>query len=175
MNIAIDIGHADGTGARGNGLEEHAQSAITADYLEADLRRRGHTVTIIDFPERGNRPDLNATIAAINAGNYDLAISLHMDASDNPAARGAHVCYRSERGENFAREVAATVCPLLPGRSEHTVRRTDLAILNRTTCPAILVELGFITNADDCNIVIYNRAPLATAIGAGIDNACRKS
>lgn len=172
-NIAIDIGHAAGTGARGNGMEEHEQSALTADYLAADLRRRGHTVTVIDFPARGNRGDLNAAIAAINGGDYDIAISLHMDASDNPAACGAHVCYTSTRGATIAREVAEELCPMLPGRAERIVRRADLAILNRTGCPAVLIELGFITCPRDCKILVAHRAELASKIGCGVDRALR--
>ena len=47
MNIALDIGHANNTGSRGNGLEEHATAKTIADHLAPMLRAQGHAVTII--------------------------------------------------------------------------------------------------------------------------------
>ena len=77
MNIALDIGHAKGTGARGNGLEEHATAMTIADHLAPMLRAQGHNVEIIDFPRLDNDDDLAATVRAINAGGFDISISLH--------------------------------------------------------------------------------------------------
>lgn len=173
--IAIDIGHARLSGARGvNGLEEHGQSVLTGQDLEACLTALGHDVTVIDYPDYGNRGDLNATVQAVNAGGYDMVVSLHMDASANTSARGAHVCYRSGNGKILAAAVAAQICPLLPGRAETTVHRTDLAIINQTRPPAILVELGFITNSHDTDYLLANRQYIARLLAAGIDNGLTK-
>lgn len=62
MNIALDIGHAKGTGARGHGLEEHDVACVIARHLFAQLKDMGHTVHVLDFPDKGNTEDLNATI-----------------------------------------------------------------------------------------------------------------
>lgn len=150
MKIAIDIGHARGTGARGNGLEEHAACADIAAALAHILASRGHTCHIVDFPQLSNRDDLVSTVREINRLKPDVSLSLHCDASDNPAARGAHVCYISAKGETLARAIANELCAMLPGRAEQTVRRGDLYVLKNTVCPAVLVECGFITNPYDC-------------------------
>lgn len=47
--ICIDIGHAAGTGATGNGLEEHGVAVQIAAHLARYLRVRGHAVSIIDL------------------------------------------------------------------------------------------------------------------------------
>lgn len=57
------------------------------------LRAQGHAVTVIDFPRMDNDDDLAATVKAINAGGYDISISLHCDSSDSATACGAHVCH----------------------------------------------------------------------------------
>lgn len=93
MKIAIDIGHANNTGSRGNGLEEHAVAVTIAERLAPMLQKLGPKVDVIDFPGMSNAQDLNATIKAANEGGYDFGISLHCDASDNPQAHGAHVCF----------------------------------------------------------------------------------
>lgn len=48
--ICIDIGHAAGTGATGNGLEEHGVAVQIAAHLARYLRERGHNVSVIDYP-----------------------------------------------------------------------------------------------------------------------------
>ena len=94
MNIALDIGHSKGTGARGNGLEEHDVACVIARHLFAQLKDMGHTVHVLDFPDKGNTEDLNATIKVANADGYDFGISLHCDcAHDRQNACGAHVCF----------------------------------------------------------------------------------
>lgn len=126
MNIAIDIGHANNTGSRGNGLEEHATTKTIADRLAPILHDAGHTVTIIDFPNMSNSDDLNATIRAANAGNcdgpYDIGISIHCDCAA-PGAQGAHICYLSASGKCLAQCIAGPLSKLMPGRAETTVER----------------------------------------------------
>lgn len=168
MKVAIDVGHARGTGSRGNGLEEHAVCAVIAEELSRLLREAGHAAVVYDYPEMSNRGDLNASIAAINAWGADLAVSLHCDCSENVNARGGHVCYVSGTGYRVARAVAGRLCALLPGRAEGVVLRRDLAFLNRTRCAAILCECGFISNAGDAEVQSMRPGAIAGAIAEGI-------
>lgn len=169
MKIAIDVGHAYNSGARSNGLEEHelasALARLLADYLNSD---GSHSATIVDFPELSNSADLAATVRHINSHDYDLSVSLHFDYSDNPAARGAHVIYTSDRGREFASRVAAKLCPLLPGRANQIVRRSNLYVLNKTTCPAILIECGFLSSPHDAAFLRDELYRVARAIASAL-------
>lgn len=83
-HIIIDIGHADGTGARScydPSIEEHATCVPVGKRLAEILRARGHEVDVIDFPEHSNSSDLNSTISKANSLGADLLISLHRDAA----------------------------------------------------------------------------------------------
>lgn len=171
-HIIIDIGHARGTGARGNGLEEHERCVLLAEALETALLKRGFGVTVVDFPDLSNSADLTAAVAAANAQGCDFGISLHMDSASkitgyrrvtnedgetceeaiyepNPVPHGAHCCYYSTTGEAMGRKIASRLCALLPGRAEPVVRRTDLYVLKQTVAPWVLCECGFITNPED--------------------------
>lgn len=170
MKIAIDVGHAAGTGARGNGLEEHAVVADIAAALADKLAAHGHECHVIDFPEKDNKSDLVATVKEINRIAPDFSISLHCDASDNPAARGAHVCYVSAAGRRLAEVVASELCALLPGRAEQVVRRGDLYVLKHTVCPAVLIECGFITHQYDCYIASQRPEAVADAVAQGVED-----
>lgn len=98
-HIIIDIGHARGTGARGNGMEEHARCEQIAGQLRRKLEAAGYKVTVLDFPDKSNRADLVATVKAANAitpprvgvvsepqarheAPCAFGISLHMDAAE---------------------------------------------------------------------------------------------
>lgn len=189
MNIALDIGHANNTGSRGNGLEEHATAMTIANHLAPMLSAQGHTVTVIDFPRMDNSADLRATIKAINAGGFDISISLHCDSSDSDTACGAHVCHHrnyhsdgsytdSARGKALAEAIAGPLCKLVPGRADHVQARPDrsckpnktsLYVLRKTVPPAVLVECGFITNFDDAALMEGNPCAIARAIAQGVD------
>ena len=172
MKIALDIGHANGSDARGI-FGERQISQQLAPMLAARLREAGHEVQVLDFPTLTNRADLSATIAAINAGNFDLSVSLHCDDADSPAARGAHVIYYSLKGYTAAIEVADRLCLLMPGRAEKTVRRR-LDVLRKTNCTAILIELGFTDNSVDAAKLTDPRylARVADAISEGLEVYC---
>lgn len=171
-NIVIDIGHASGTGARSldGRWEEHELCTIIAAHLHRLLVAAGHSVHRIDFPDATNRDDLNRTIAAANALTpaATLGISLHMDAASSTTPHGAHVCYYSETGKRIAAAVAAPLCAMFPGRADHVVSRSDLAVLRRTRAPWVLAECGFITNPRDRQLVIDYPERVAAAIADGI-------
>lgn len=167
MKIAIDIGHARGTGARGNGLQEHEVAVGLASFLESELGGEDE-VLVVDFPRLSNGEDLRETAREVNEWGADICVSLHCDASDNSEACGAHVIYVSAVGRGIAGAIAGYLCELMPGRASHTVRRGDLYILNRTRCPAVLVECGFLTNERDAEVLRREGAGVAAAIAAGL-------
>lgn len=170
MNIALDVGHANGTGARGNGREEHAVATTIVDHLFTALQDQGHNVHVIDFPSISNSEDLNATIRAANAGGYDLGISIHCDCSDNLDARGAHVYFYpgSVKGSRLAACIAEPLADLLPGRANTIQSRPGLAVLKQTRMPWVLVECGFISNAEDADIMKHHPESIANAIAEGV-------
>lgn len=171
MKVAIDVGHAYGTGARGNGLDEHEVAVKIAGYLKEELDGElfaGCVADVLDFPGLGNAGDLRATVKAVNDGGYGLCVSLHCDAGTNASARGAHVIYVSDAGGRCAVEIAKHLCPIMPGRTNRTVRRGNLYVLNNTRCPAVLVECGFLTNSRDADMLKYDGRRIARAIALGV-------
>ena len=168
MRIAIDIGHAHASGASGNGLQEHEVAAKAADMLARMLRSHDIRTVVVDYPQESNSADLRATIAHINAGKYDAVVSLHCDCATSRAARGAHAICKSVAGAALAHEIADCLCPIMPGRKQTVVQRHDLAILNQTTPPAVLVEMGFLSHAGDARMLRDELPSIVHAIAAGV-------
>lgn len=189
MKIAIDVGHARNTGARGNGHEEHDLASNIAEHICNELNEQGFEADYIDFPELSNKADLNRTIQQANSGGYDIGISIHCDSASytverkgpdgpekeeipNPLPHGAHVCYypSSTKGKHLAASIASQLCEVLPGRSEKIKSRSDLAVLKRTKPVWVLCECGFITNVNDVDIMKHHPESIANAIVAGIES-----
>lgn len=168
--IIIDIGHANGTGARGFGREEHASNVIIAEHLKNQLTAKGVNVVVLDFPESDNTTDLNLTKSTANSVGADLLISLHHDASDSASAKGAHVIYYRDSSKKYAQAVAAELVKRFPGRAETVVQRSNLAIL-KVNMDAILCETGFITNQHDMEIQRDHPELIAKDIVLGLASA----
>lgn len=175
-HIIIDIGHANATGARGNGYEEHALCEIIGKKLKKRLEKKDVKVTLLDFPTLSNKEDLSRTIRVANATKgVTFGISLHMDAAGNTSAHGGHVCFTSVKGRELAECLAARLVEVMPGRAVTAQKRTDLGMLNQTRSPWILIELGFITHKGDIKKLVDDPdteenelKPLLNAVQKGI-------
>lgn len=169
MKIALDIGHVTESGATGvGGLKEHAAAACIVDLLQPMLQHGGHEVDVYDKPWMSNDAELAAVTREINAGGYELVISIHFDAADTPEPHGAHVCYASERGRQAAQCVARYLARLLPGRAQSVQHRPNLYILRHTAPVAILCECGFGTNPEDARMLSEHAERIAKAICEGV-------
>lgn len=177
--IYIDAGHnhsgAD-TGATGNGLLEQNITVQVAKKLEKILNQhnvetkcsRNSTTESI-----GHTLNESLTCRYNGANNWgaDFFVSLHCDAVNSASAQGSHICIYGKGGE--AEKMAKAINPYLlelglTGRSEAIQVRTDLTVLKKTNMPAILIEMGFITNKRDSDIQRDNQDGLADAIAHGL-------
>ena len=133
------------------------ESEITFDIaqrIEGRLLALGASV----FLTRGktNTPSEEERIAFTNINNADLLISLHTDSIDNPLAHGvATYFYGSQAhgvhsivGERFASLVQREICARTDLLSARTHAKSWDA-LRLTQCPAIRVDLGYLSNSGD--------------------------
>lgn len=168
-HVIVDIGHADGSGANGNGLNEHTVNIGIAALLKNMLQNYGARVTVLDFPEKGNAGDLTQTVKTANSiKDAKVLISLHSDCASSASAKGGHVCYRSDASKVWADKLATPIRALLPGRADRIVYRPNLMVLKVTSCPAILVEGGFISNPHDADIMRNHPEQIAKAYFDGL-------
>lgn len=181
MKIAIDIGHADGTGAKFAGQEEHdtVEAFVYNSLLPAFLKAGYEDTDVIDYPDKSNTDDLNQTVTAANARGYHVLISCHRDAASSSVGEdgfmqphGAHAIHfsNSTNGKLLANCIMneAGLANMMPGRAEVVQARDGLAILRRTTCVSVLLELGFITNKEDRDFFDNHGDKIASCIVEGV-------
>ncbi|MBQ8440726.1 MAG: N-acetylmuramoyl-L-alanine amidase [Clostridia bacterium] len=172
--IYIDQGHNPenpNAGAEGNGLQEQNLTYRIGIELAELLRQNP------DFEVRLSRPtastslgtsnttSLQARVNDANSWGADYFISLHANASSNPEATGVEAFAYSRNGRAFAlgEDVVENISEATGLRNRGMKVRPGLYVLRRTAMPAILVELGFISNPSDA--ALMNNSPELFARG----------
>jgi len=155
--IAIDCGHGwqGDTGAVGRRTNEAQLVGIIGSRLIHTLRQTG-LVEALAVPRISIRQPPTRTDWC-NEQRPDLILSLHADSFTDRMANGGSVW--TSPGGTRADVVAADIDRLLAAATEFKRRRDwsdgdpdfedSFAMLVKTQAPAVLVELGFLTNWDD--------------------------
>lgn len=152
----------------GGGNEEYYMNLI-ADAMEPYLRASG-----IDFVRNNPEDSLTKTIADSNAGNYDLHLAIHSNASGADRAgknTGVQVYYypSSNNGRRLANVIADNYKGLYPDPSKIAVIPTaNLAEVRRTKAPAALVEVAFHDNPTDAEWIRENIDSIARNLSRSV-------
>lgn len=179
IKIYIDQGHNPANpnaGAEGNGLREQDIVYTIGQELAALLRENGNFEVRLSRPTpttqigTSNSTSLRLRVAEANEWGADYFISLHTNASDNAAATGseAFAFSRPSRAFTLAGDILEGLNRTTGLRNRGAQVRTNLYVLRKTTMPAVLVELGFITNPGDALLMSTQPQLFAEGIYQGI-------
>lgn len=151
--IIISVGHSilkNGMCTSADGeVNEYRYNKKLAPEIKKYLEKAGWNVTVIVCPEKRfqtKAEEKTYKLPLINKGSYDLAIELHLNASDGKG-HGAEVYYTSSNGQKYAAAVQKKLSTLF--RDRGIKKGSGLYFLNGTKPPAILIESFFCDNEDD--------------------------
>jgi len=106
-------------------------------------------LTRTDDSTPGGDPDTELSYRAKMANDFGAAlfVSIHCNAAANPAASGTETYHApgSERGARLAGFIQSRLVAAL-GLLNRGVKSANYAVLKRTSMPAALVEIAFISN-----------------------------
>lgn len=98
------------------------------------------------------RSDLKNRVAAVEAVEGGTLLSIHQNTYPGSRYHGTHVFYAPTEGsqslaEHFQNSVKAALQP----ENQRAVKQIpdSVYIMNHVTCPAILIECGFLTNPEE--------------------------
>lgn len=98
------------------------------------------------------RSDLKNRAAAIEGAEGGSLISIHQNTYPSGRYHGAHVFYAPTEGSRaLAEHVQSSIRTALQPGNERAVKQipSTVYIMNHITCPAILIECGFLTNPEE--------------------------
>jgi len=172
--IVISSGHGKHVSGAAGVLNEVTEARRVVEQLASDLELGGiDVVKFHDDTSQNQSQNLSTIVAAHNKQKRDLDISVHFNAYSKTAKpMGTEVLYVTQSA--LAKKVSAAIasCGFIDRGPK---KRTDLAFLNNTTMPAILIEVCFVDSEADANIyrsnfnVICNE--IAFALGAKFEGS----
>lgn len=179
IKIYIDQGHnpnPPNTGAEGNGLREQDITYEVGIRLAELLRQNGNFEVRLSRPTRStqlgtsNSSSLRVRVDDANSWGADYFISIHANASEEPRSNGTEVLvYRvNSRAGELAEDILREVTEITGLRSRGVKARPGLYVLRKTNMPAVLVELGFISNPSDAVAMRDNPSLFAQGIYQGL-------
>lgn len=197
--IFVDPGHGGSfPGAVYGGYREADINLCLARDLASVLRARGHEVMLSrvadqnvarrDIPTWQNHEsalryrcdgkidvndDLQARCDAANRWGADVFVSIHANAADSSAARGAETYWRdsSATDRELSNRLASSIqreYTKATGFADRRVKTNAYYVLRWSNMPAVLIETGFMSNLKDLRML--NDPRLRAAGARGIAN-----
>jgi len=186
--VYLDAGHGGyDPGASYFGISEKSLTLAIQSRVKAKLEAEGYQVVTTRTSD--TYVDLTDRSRAANASESDIFVSIHINASGSSAAQGIETYYyqpyaeypsrinatyhanptRLSMSDNLANAIQSSLINAT-GAQNQGVKRQTFAVLRETTAPAVLLELGFLSNPQEAarlNTSAYQET-LANAIVAGI-------
>src|ERR1700682_6030934 len=167
--VVIDAGHGgfDRGGIPRQLVPEKTMNLDVAQRLKAVLTAYGYRVVMTRdsdvFVPLGTR------VAIANYYRDAIFVCIHFNAAPRRSASGIETYFYSSQSLALASAIHYHVAGGAP-TSNRRVRRRGFFVLRRTTIPSVLVECGFLTNANEASYVqnANYRQKLAEEIAAGI-------
>lgn len=174
VKIFIDAGHNNSgynTGATGNGLREQDITFSVAQKLGVILKN--------DFEIKLSRPTQSTNLGTDNVSavneRWKLAnswganyfISIHCNAG---GGSGAETYYYRNDSKDYATAIHEVYVAEMSLTNRGVIKRDNLAVLNKTSMPSILIELAFIDaplTKPDVDILKNKQQEMAEALAKG--------
>ncbi|MGB3769340.1 MAG: N-acetylmuramoyl-L-alanine amidase [Phormidesmis sp.] len=171
FTVVIDPGHGGrDPGAVGiGGLQEKVVVNDVAPRVAEILREQG--VNVVMTRDSDIEVDLAPRVQTAERANASIFVSIHANAisMSRPDVNGLETFYASDSGQRLANTVHDTVLRAM-GMRDRRVRSARFYVIRRTSMPAILIETGFVTGAEDAPNLADPawRDRMAQAIAQGI-------
>ncbi len=183
--IAVDAGHGgiDPGASRGKYEEKDITLAISKKlvrYLNqagaqaVNLRTGDDDLCGDNFKGKireRKRRDLALRVEKATSAGADLYISIHTNADVSPRWSGAQTFYKAgqEESENTAIAIQDELVRIL-GNNNRKAKTGSYYILNKASMPIVIVEVGFLSNPHEAQLLASNeyQEKVAYAIFCGI-------
>ena len=169
--VVIDAGHGgkDPGAISSAGYEEKSVNLDVAMQIAQILRDRG--IRVITTRSNDTFIELEERAYIANRNGADVFISIHADSSETSSKNGFTV-YVARSCSSAATNLANSINNRMiqTGTSSNGVRQADYRVLTHTRCPAVLVEIGYLSNYWEAKQLknIDTQRRLAKAIADGL-------
>lgn len=179
-NITLDPGHGGSDpGAIGlKGNKEKTSTLAIAKYLQEYLEAQGAKVSMtrttdtdVFGPYASGRDELQARVDVASKNKADVFVSLHHNANNNRGIGGVGTYYypKTSYDGRLARLIQNSMVKAVR-MNDFGTPQADFYVVKRSSMPAVLCEIGFISNEREEQLINtpWFQKTAAKAIAAGI-------
>ena len=169
--IVIDAGHGgNDTGAIKNKIYEKDLTLEIAQRVRDILKARG-LKKVFMTRDIDKTLSLSDRVDFANNKNADIYVSIHINASVKTEINGIETHYYTENGYNVAKIMHKELMENVKAE-DRGLFKSKFYVINHTEAPAVLLELGFISNDQERNALTSTKRQedSANAIAEGIIN-----
>lgn len=182
--VYLDAGHGgiDGGAVGIDGTRESEINLLITKKLQQILIDNGYTVYLTrdgdyDLASSSNTTnrkseDIRKRVSLINQSKADIYVSIHTNSFSNATIHGAQTFYKSGNNlsETLAKDIQKSLIDNLKNTSREAKTIENKYLIDNTTVPGCIVEVGFITNPEELALLKTSeyQEKIANAIYLGI-------
>ena len=168
-SVVLDAGHG-GTdyGAIRAGINEKDITLDVTKMVEAILQEKGYKVYMTRSDDSG--PSLQDRVDVCEDKKPDIFVSIHVNSSVKNDIYGIETHWYHDYSLELTQIVHKHLIKNIPSTKDRGLFQSKFYVINHTTVPAILVEMGFISNdAERAKLVTEkHKQQIAKSIAEGI-------
>ena len=170
IQIVVDPGHG-GTdpGAMANDSTEKDINLEVARQVSKNLTAKGITVIMTR-----SKDEYLGLVERANQGKSNRAtifVSLHCNSAESTSASGIETYYYINSDNKYDKELATNIQTAVikaTGAKSRGVKSANFSVLRNSVIPAALIEMGFISNPDEAELL--NDKAYQSKIAKGVTN-----
>lgn len=178
VRIVVDAGHGGkDMGATGNNAREKDLTLGIAQRLANNMMADPKLEVIMtrdseldrQLTERGVKQELSEKVNIANNNNADLFISIHINSSTSASGKGTETYYHNDKSKGYASTIHKHLVQAT-GFPDRKIKQANFQVIKYTKMPAILIEVGFISNPAEAKEMLTPefQQRVADAVYAGL-------
>lgn len=169
--VVIDAGHGGrAPGATKQGVNEKDIDLAIALQLKRIMEESGENIGVYYTRTDDSNPTFDQRVQLANKSHADLFISIHNNSTGSgrmSATKGTQVMYdeTSEASKQFAQICLEEVTSEIGSRNKGLVEGDEIYIIRNSEVPVALIEVGFMTNQEELELLCSEDYQRQTAQG----------
>jgi len=168
MSFVISSGHGLKVRGASGYLDEVDEARKVVDRVAAILTSAKVPVKVFhDNTSTSQNQNLQTIVNYHNSQQRNWDVSVHFNAYQTTSkAMGTETLYVSSTGQTMAAKISPALAKAGGFINRGAKKRTDLYFLNKTTKPAVLLEVCFVDSSADTNLYRANFEKICSAIAS---------
>lgn len=191
ISIVIDPGHGgDDPGKVSDIVYEKELNLKISLKLKEILTKSGFVVIMTREEDKAlgesnkspnnfnKKEDMRTRIEIIEKYKPDIFVSIHCNSYNSKKTKGAQTFYNKnvENSKILAECIQNSIIQNVDTNNRREIKEGDFYVTNNEICPAVIVEVGFMSNEEELNNLLDEKyqTKIAKAISYGIINYFNK-